>query len=170
MGFPSIALMLLIALPIQPKTADPADVKSEDAIMHALYDVISGPIGKQRDWDRMRSLFVDKARMGAAVRTKNGVRFYGFDVEEYIKADDKLMTEKGFFEKELHRHTDSYGGITQVFSTYESRWKLEDKNPFERGINSIQLINDGKRWWIASIVWQGEDSELPLPAKWLKGK
>src|SRR5688572_18845337 len=36
--------------------ANPADVASIDAIVAALYDVISGPAGKKRDWDRMRSL------------------------------------------------------------------------------------------------------------------
>lgn len=37
-----------------------------------------------------------------------------------------------------------------------------------RGINSIQLMNDGKRWWIVTIFWQGEDEKNPLPEKYLK--
>ena len=43
--------------------ANPADVASLDSIIAALYDVISGPAGKKRDWDRMRSLFAPGARM-----------------------------------------------------------------------------------------------------------
>jgi hypothetical protein len=43
----------------QPTTAtpaaNPADVNSMDAIIAAVYDVISGPAGKKRNWDRMRS-------------------------------------------------------------------------------------------------------------------
>lgn len=139
-----------------------------DSIIKALYDVISGPIGQKRDWDRMRSLFVPNARMGAAIRTKTGWRYVGFDVDRYIAMDDQLMTEKGFFEKELHRHADTYANMTQVFSTYESRWKETDEKPFERGINSLQLMNDGTRWWIVSIFWQGEDKTTPLPKKWLR--
>jgi hypothetical protein len=151
-------------------TPKPADVASIGSIMKALYDVISGPIGQKRDWDRMRSLFVPDARMGAAVRTRTGdIRYFGFSVDRYVEMDDQLMTEKGFFEKELHRHADTFGNITQVFSTYESRWKQDDAKPFERGINSIQLMNDGKRWWIVSIFWQGEDDKLALPDQWLKG-
>ncbi|MFB3112623.1 MAG: hypothetical protein ACE10G_11370, partial [Gemmatimonadales bacterium] len=38
--------------------ADPADVESVDAIVAAVYDVISGAAGQERDWDRMRSLFI----------------------------------------------------------------------------------------------------------------
>jgi hypothetical protein len=40
--------------------------------------------------------------------------------------------------------------MTQVFSSYESRHAPGEK-PFERGINSVQLLNDGKRWWVVSI-------------------
>src|SRR5205823_6522022 len=43
--------------------ANPADVNSIDSIIAAVYDVISGPAGKKRDWDRMRSLFVPGARL-----------------------------------------------------------------------------------------------------------
>ena len=36
-----------------------------------------------------------------------------------------------------------------------------------RGINSIQLVNDGKRWWIASVVWDTEQPDNPIPAQYL---
>jgi hypothetical protein len=172
------ALVLVMACFAAAQTPPPAsqippkpdDVASLDSIIKAVYDVISGPAGQKRDWDRMRSLFVPDARMGAAVRTRSGdIRYFGTTTERYIEGNDKIMTEKGFFEKELHRHVDTFGNISQVFSTYESRWKLDDEKPFERGINSIQLINDGKRWWVVSIFWQGEDDKLPLPAEWLGG-
>ena len=46
-----------------PKADDPKDVGSLDAIMKAVYDVISGDAGKPRDWDRFRSLFHKDARL-----------------------------------------------------------------------------------------------------------
>jgi hypothetical protein len=36
-----------------------------------------------------------------------------------------------------------------------------------RGINSLQLMNDGKRWWIVSLMWEGENPKLSLPAQYL---
>jgi hypothetical protein len=42
--------------------AKPEDVKSPEAIVAALYDVISGPAGT-RDWDRFRSLFTPEGRL-----------------------------------------------------------------------------------------------------------
>jgi hypothetical protein len=32
----------------------------------------------------------------------------------------------------------------------------------------MQLLNDGKRWWVVMIFWQGEDEKNPLPEKYLK--
>ena len=45
------------------RPANPADVESIEAIVAAAYDSISGPAGKKRDWDRMRSLFIAGARL-----------------------------------------------------------------------------------------------------------
>jgi hypothetical protein len=150
-----------------PKGADPKDVESVDSIMNAIYDVISGPAGQKRDWDRMRSLFAANAKMGAVVRDRSGqTRYVDFDVERYVKMYDRILTEKGFFEHERRRRVDTFGNIAQVFSSYESRWKADDKTPFERGVNELQLVNDGRRWWIVSILWQGENDKLKLPGRW----
>lgn len=150
--------------------AKPEDVKSVDAIVTALYDVISGDAGVQRDWDRFRSLFYPGARMiptGANAKTgKVGARIAS--PEEYIKANEGFLEGEGFHEQELTRHTDSFGTITQVFSSYEARNKLSDEKPFLRGINSIQLLNDGNRWWVMTVAWAPETAATPLPANYSK--
>jgi hypothetical protein len=151
-------------------TAQPDDVKSLDAIVVALYDVISGDAGSKRDWDRFRSLFYPGARMiptGRNAKTgKVGARIAS--VEEYIAANRQFLEEEGFHEVELSRHTDGFGTVTQVFSAYEARNKKTDVKPFMRGINSIQLLNDGTRWWIMSVAWSPETAENPLPQKYLQ--
>jgi hypothetical protein len=78
------------------------------------------------------------------------------------------MEKEGFFEKEAARKTEQFGQIAHVFSTYESRHTPDDQKPFQRGINSFQLMNDGTRWWIVTIFWEGEDEKNPLPQKYLK--
>lgn len=152
-----------------PPAANPADVSSIDAIIAAVYDVISGPQGKKRDWDRMRSLFVPGARLVPSGPRQTGE--YGWrivTVEEYITRSSPLLEQQGFFEKEVGRRTDAWANIAQVFSAYESRHKADDAKPFQRGINSFQLINDGKRWWVMTIMWQGEDEKNPIPEGMLK--
>jgi hypothetical protein len=145
------------------------DVASMDGIIAALYDVISGPAGQKRDWDRMRSLFIPGARLIPTSRQpatgQIGTRV--MDVEGYISASGPSLEQNGFFEKEVARQTDIFGNIAQVFSTYESRRNAADAKPFARGINSIQLMNDGKRWWVVTIFWQAENPDNPIPTKYL---
>lgn len=152
-----------------PPPANPADVGSIDAIMAAVYDVISGPAEKKRDWNRMRSLFVPGARLiPTGPRQAGGYGSRVLTVEDFISRSSVALQKEGFFEREVSRQTDQFGQIAQIFSTYESRHKADDPNPFVRGINSFQLMNDGTRWWIVTIFWQGEDAKNPIPEKYLK--
>jgi hypothetical protein len=154
----------------QTKDADPADVGSLDSIMKAVYSVISGDAGKPRDWDRFRSLFHKDARLiPAGKNPKTGViGARAFTPEEYITRSAPFMEKEGFYESEKARQVETYGNIAHVFSTYESRHAPGNSKPFARGINSFQLFNDGKRWWVMTIYWQGETPENPLPKKYLK--
>jgi hypothetical protein len=36
-----------------------------------------------------------------------------------------------------------------------------------RGINSIQLLNDGERWWVINIYWTQESDEKAIPEEYL---
>jgi len=148
--------------------ARPEDVASPDAIMKAVYDVISGPAGQKRDWDRMRSLFLPNARLMPAVpRPAGGTGVLVWSVDDYIAMAGANLERNGFFEREIHRVSESYGAVMHLFSTYESRRLATDEKPFARGINSFQLLKDGDRWWVVSIYWQNETPVLPIPAKYL---
>jgi hypothetical protein len=156
------------ATPSTP-AANPADVASVDSIIAAVYDVISGPAGKKRDWDRMKSLFIPGARLiPTGARQTGGYSSRVLTVDEYIQRASGVFEKEGFYEREAARKTEEFGQIVHVFSTYESRHAPGDAKPFQRGINSIQLMNDGTRWWVVTIFWQGEDDKHPLPEKYLK--
>ena len=154
------------------KEANPNDVASIDAIMKAVYDVISGDAGKERDWDRFRTLFHKDARLIPSGKNAQtgviGARVMSPD--DYIKGSGPFLVKNGFHEREIARHIDQWGNIAQVFSTYASFHKSDDKDPFMRGINSFQLLNDGKRWWVVTIYWQQESPENPIPKDYLKNK
>jgi hypothetical protein len=147
------------------------DVSSIDAIIRASYDVISGPAGRPRDWERERTLFFPGARLipTATVPGRNDVALTPLilDVEQYIDRVEPLFREKGFYETELARRTEQFGQIAHVWSTYESRYRKDDPEPFMRGINSFQLFHDGARWWIINIYWQHENAAHPIPDKYL---
>ena len=144
-----------------------ADVESIDAITAAVYDVISGAAGEKRDWDRFRSLFRPEAKL-IPLGVRDGVaRSRAMSIDDYVTNVGPQLEQGGFFEIETHRVQEQYGHIAHHFSTYESRRNADDPEPFMRGINSFQLMNDGNRWWVVNIFWQGETPEFPIPAKYL---
>jgi hypothetical protein len=133
-----------------------------------MYDCISGPAGQPRQWDRLRSLCVQRAysiRVGRLPDHALGCKIMKTD--EYIRQMEPWLLDNGFFEKEIHRVEERFGNIAHVFSTYESRRKADDPHPFMRGINSFQLMNDGHRWWIMNVMWEHESPENPIPRRYL---
>ena len=164
---PDVPMFTAAELAAKVPAPKPDDVKSVDSILRAIYDVISGPAGG-RDWDRFRSLFLPQARFSEVSIGPNGEKVVmTWNVDEFVRDAGQVFAKDPFYEKAIVNRPESFGDVTQVFSSYESRRNPTDK-PFERGINSIQLLNDGKRWWVLSILWDTERKGNPLPARFRK--
>ncbi len=142
----------------------PEDVASPDAIVAALYDVISGPAG-DRDWARGQSLFVSDGRLIPTGTTMEG-GYTAWSWQDYAKLAGDYFKENPFYEVELSHTQQRFGNIIHRFSTYESR-KDPKEEPFSRGINSIQLLFHNDRWWIVTVYWQSESEETPIPNAYL---
>ena len=154
-------------LAAQVPAARREDVKSRAALLAAIYDVISGPAG-ERDWNRFRSLFVPQARFTAVGRKPDGsVSVTLLGVDEFIGMAGAVFKSQGFYENAIVNRVQTFGNVSQVFSSYQSRNEKGGK-PFERGINSIQMFDDGKRWWVLSILWDTERPGNPLPKAMVK--
>ena len=146
--------------------ANPKDVQSLDAIVAAIYDVISGPPGA-RDWNRFNSLFATDARLIAVRAPKEGKpTLVVMTPKDYADKAGSYFLEHGFFEHELSRKTDSFGAMTHIYTTYESR-ETKDGKPIDRGINSMEFFNDGQRWWCVEIYWDAERPGNAIPEKYL---
>ena len=149
--------------------ANPEDVKSIEAILATMYKVTGGEPGQARDWDRYKSLFVPDARLVAARPGPDGAATTMYlSVGNFVDANKNYFEKGGFFDKEISRKTEAYGNIAQVWSTFESRHKADDPAPYTRGINSIQLLKDGNRWWIVNVFWDLEHENAPIPEQYLK--
>ena len=146
----------------------PAEVATIDGIVGALYDVISGPPG-ERDWDRFQSLFLpDAILLNAGPRPDTAGPAAPVSPQGYRERTAPYFRQEGFFESELARTTHRYGTLAQIWSTYEAR-STADGPPFTRGINSIVMVRHAGRWWIASVIWDSERPDNPLPEAYLPG-
>ncbi len=142
----------------------PEDVSSPDSIIKAMYDTISGSAGG-RNWYRLRSLYLDGARLiptGRRVHKEGELMV--MSLEEWIDDVSDYFAENDFYEKEIVRHSDRFGNIIQAFSTYEARNQPEGA-PIARGINSIQLLEHQDRWWIVTVMWDNESKDNPIPGE-----
>jgi hypothetical protein len=155
----ALALAAVVAAS-QPVEGDLAGI---DQAIRGVYNVISGPPGQKRDFDRMRAMFVPGATMKAI--GPKGVR--GGSVEDYIGRNGEVLEKEGFTEVELGRRVEVWGGLATAWSAYDGR--TANGSFHERGINSIQLVKVDGKWLVASIVWQEETPESPLPADLIEG-
>ena len=150
-----------------PPAATPraADVETIDGIMRAFYEVVSGGVGEPRQWDRDRTLWLPGARLIPTSEDSTGTPHATvLDHAGFIERSDEFLIREGFTEREIHRVTRQFGDIAHVFSTYE--WKTA-AGETGRGVNSLELFNDGRRWWIAGAIWDQETPQDPIPPELL---
>jgi hypothetical protein len=150
--------------------ARPEDVGTLDDIMKAFYEVISGPAGQPRQWSRDSSLYIPDIRFVAMSIDKQGKPVAQIaNHQQFVDASNDYFLKEGFYEQEIHRVTQRFGNITHIWSTYESRNKT-DGPVIARGINSVELFWDGRRWWIASAIWDDERPDNPIAPEFLPKK
>lgn len=129
---------------------------------------MSGPAGRSIDWDREREMYHPAARLMRSGVDEDGrpwIRVMTLD--DYIVDTTPFFAENDFYEVEIGRHVDRFGNVAQVRSAYEARRHPDDADLLKRGVNLIQLYNDGVRWWIISVLWDNERPAVCLPSDWL---
>lgn len=75
------------------------------------------------------------------------------------------VTTRGFVEREIHAVTARYGDIAHVMSTYAAGVPGAEAQP--AGVNSMQLVFDGRRWWMVSVIWDEIPGAGPIPQKYM---
>ena len=142
------------------------DVSSIDGLIDALYESITFGEGEKPDLHRFKSLFIPNAPfVRIASDGPNAMNLASFVSSFSQRVSSGAL--RSFFEAEISRKTHSFGGIAQVFSTYKKGMNSADPQSMGRGINSIQLFHDGKRWWACSITWEDESVDSPIPETYL---
>jgi hypothetical protein len=163
--------------PLPAREPKPLDVQpdgsSVEAIVVALYASVSHGPDSEPNWNRLRALFLPGAIMAPPKRpdaeSVTVLDAAGFEerVRRYIAGRRERGERLGFTEREISRRENRFGDVCQVFSTYETLWSPRERPPFSRGVHSIQLVSDGHRWWIASLAWDVERPDQPIPAELL---
>ena len=132
-----------------------------------FYESLSFPEGKSPDWDRFRNLFASAASPCVRIAGDSVMQMDREGFIAFFGGRVKQGTLRSFEEKEIARTGENYGNLAQVFSTYVKQMNLAAQAKPIRGINSFQLYFKSNRWWIASVTWQDESPDKPIPEKYL---
>ena len=154
---------LVVAAAVAAASPSKADLAAIDQAIRGVYEVISGPPGQKRDFDKMRTMFAPNATLKAI--GPKGLR--GGSLEDYISRNAAVLEKEGFTERELGRRVELWGGLATAWSAYDGRTATGSFH--ERGINSFQLVKIDGKWLVASILWQEETPANPLPTNLTKG-
>jgi hypothetical protein len=136
----------------------PADTA---AIPAAIDAAITGPADKDRAC--MKELFIPEARLIAVTVAADGKSSYQVLTLDDWMARVKARGHAQLEEKQLKFHTQHYGNIVHLWSTYALR---SDGKQVARGINSIQAIKEANGWRVLSIMWQAESPGAPIPKEY----
>jgi len=123
-----------------------------DELMRVFYEVISFDEGGAPDWARMNDLFSAHARITRV--TPEGIDY--LDLGSFRDMAEELI-ELGaftrFYEREIGRRAERFGGVLHVASAYETKVSPEARDYIERGVNSLQLVREAGGWKIVSLCW-----------------
>lgn len=138
----------------------PEDVQTLDGIMRAYYEVVSGAEGDPSDWDRDKSLHIPEALVVITGGTADSLTIRPVTITEWHENSGPVR-RSSFYEYEISREVRQHGSTVHVWSTYE--WKSSLDGPIGgRGINSIEMVWDGSRYWITSWSFDGRGTPVPL--------
>lgn len=154
--------------PVEIATIEPRaeDVGSIDGMVKAFYEIVSGGVGVPRQWSRDKTLYIPDVRFVGMSERGGRVVADVMSHQQYVNGSNDFLVQEGFVEKEIHRITRKFGNFAQIFSTYE--FSTSGKNKVSgRGINSIEMFFDGKRWWISAVTWDEERPNNPIPKEFL---
>jgi hypothetical protein len=125
------------------------------ATIDSFYRIISGKTTEARAWNLFRELFYTNAHLTSMrYNINNECVAAPVDVETYIEGLEKFLKTKDFYEYGFSYEIRIMANIAQVYSEYEAKLSLEDKEPIKKGVNLIQFVNAGDGWKIVSMVWQ----------------
>jgi hypothetical protein len=152
--------------PICPEAVGGAGQADPGEVVRELYRIVSGPAGAPKNWARLRTLHAPSAIITAPQHVGDRLHATTYNVDQFAVLNEKLFGQRGFFEVELRQEVRTFGHVAHVWSAYSSS-ESAGGTPSAYGVNSFQLLNDGKRWCVISATWDGDAARHASIRDWI---
>jgi hypothetical protein len=163
LAWTAIVLTSATALATSPPVVD-AELTNPERMVAALYDEVTFGAGASPDWQRVRSMFLDRAtivlRTGREQTTVFSVDGFIADFVAFSERED--VRASGFAERVLRTDPLVFGDIAHILVLYEAHIPGSERPPLQ-GVDSFQLIRKDGRWWITGVTNELPTAERPLP-------
>jgi hypothetical protein len=90
------------------------------------------------------------------------VVFHGEYMNDWIRSVQDLRPKVAVQETVYKLRVEQFGSIANAFYSHNSERTEHDGTDIRR-VNSCQMLYDGKRWWIASVMWNVSPKSWDLP-------
>lgn len=128
-------------------------LESLDDLITAMYRSVSGPKGGL-DMEMERRIFTPDARLIRTGLDEDGKPWRKvMSLEDFEEDTRDFLASTDFYEYETARTVIDCRPFAYVLSEYEARTDLDSDELFLSGVNSIQCLFDGTRWWIHTMMW-----------------
>lgn len=137
-------------------------VQTIEGITAKMLELISGPVGQERNWEEFRTLFLPTAQfISLNPQAKDGEKARSLNLEEFVRMLGPLYAKEGFYEEPLNIQINEFNGMANAFQSYTAR--NSSRTYQAKGINNFILVHVDNRWWIASSTWANEDTNNRVP-------
>ncbi len=156
-----MALLTICLSTAQPRK----DSQSVKWVIDEVNRIISIDKGETRDLDQLRDLFLPYCRFMVVNPDPEASQPI-----EMVELDDFIELMKDpyydqYEETSIGDIIEEYNGIAHAFQAFYGKDSEGDE---ARGINSIQLVYLGNKWWISSMLWTVESEDNPIPARYIQ--
>lgn len=126
---------------------------SLDTLIETMYAAVSGPRG-DLDMDLERQIFAPDARLIRMGLGEDGTPWRRvMTLEDYEEDTHDFLASTDFYEYETARQVVHCPPFAHVLSEYDGKKSLASDELLLSGVNSIQCLHDGKRWWVYQLSW-----------------
>lgn len=137
-----------------------ADSEAPLQTMTEYYGAVSGPPG-EREWTALRALIMPTARVDAIGINETGMnQYYPQSRDEFLDHLSAYVRHTGFFQQAVEADVRCTSRAAQVWARFESR-NSPAGDLIDTGWMSVHLVQDGKRWRVAHLLWHSDPKKLP---------
>jgi hypothetical protein len=159
-----VMMFVVASIPSWVGAGDEEVFSQPETMLREIYSAVSNDLGKEPDWDRVRSFFHPEAVI-ALRATPEATQVFNVEsfIQDFKDFYGRIDPEKNVFrERVVALKVTPFGNMAYGHVVYEAAVTTSDRPP-QRGLDAWHLVKQDGRWWFVSVVNDNESVAGPIP-------